>query len=576
MDRFLLIVERIGGRTEQRARATLDTAAWRHIAIGDQAQLYLSRTACVSMETDGVLIGPVFGRGMRQPIASFAPGEWGSVRATNGSVLIERYWGSYVAILPDRDRIQIVRAPFGALPCYWRLTEKGTALASDLDLLALAGRCDEVAPSALARYLAREDSLSDETCMRSVGELRGGDRLALADGRPDGTETLWSPWHFAGEKTLRIDNAEDAMRRLGDTVRLSVAASTAAHDHVVLLLSGGLDSAIVAASLVDTGKAFTGLNLVSDNAGDERRYARLVAEACGAALLERERESAGVDLSRSLSAGQPRPLARAFSQETHRQAARALRQTGASACLDGGGGDNVFYAYLSVAPLAELFRDEGFSPRFRKKTAALSALSMVGYFKVIVRAIMRAWRPASVTRLPDLGFMSKDAREAVASAPAHPWMTAPPGIGPGTASAVSMLPQVQGYVESRDVRAPFPSVSPLMTQPVIETCLRIPCWMWFEDWNSRVVARRAFADRLPKAVIYRRSKGTPEEFDGALLEARWRQIADMLLDGELRDIGLLDVAAVERALARNTVVRDHDFGRIMRLVDAEAWLRSWR
>ncbi|MGK4422636.1 asparagine synthase-related protein, partial [Klebsiella pneumoniae] len=70
----------------------------------------------------------------------------------------------------------------------------------------------------------------------------------------------------------------------------------------------------------------------------------------------------------------------------------------------------------------------------------------------------------------------------------------------------------QSYVEGHDPQDLLPTVSPLLSQPLVETCLGVPSWLWFEGGRNRVVARRAFAGDLPADVIWRRSKGTPDSF----------------------------------------------------------------
>src|SRR3546814_3536458 len=90
---------------------------------------------------------------------------------------------------------------------------------------------------------------------------------------------------------------------------------------MLLLLSGGVDSSIVAACLAHAGCAFDCLTLVTANpSGDERSYARLAAESVGAALVERMREVSRIDLTRSAAAHLPRPVGRSFEQESRRLA----------------------------------------------------------------------------------------------------------------------------------------------------------------------------------------------------------------------------------------------------------------
>ena len=60
-----------------------------------------------------------------------------------------------------------------------------------------------------------------------------------------------------------------------------------------------------------------------------------------------------------------------------------------------------------------------------------------------------------------------------------------------------------------------------------------------------------------------------------ILEIRRDQVRTMLLDGLLAQYGLLDCKAIEQQLAPASPVSGRSAGRILGLVDAEAWARSW-
>jgi asparagine synthase (glutamine-hydrolysing) len=137
-----------------------------------------------------------------------------------------------------------------------------------------------------------------------------------------------------------------------------------------------------------------------------------------------------------------------------------------------------------------------------------------------------------------------------------------------------LLVPAQNLVEAINAGAAFPALSPLASQPVAEACLRVPSWHWIAPGRNRAVARRAFADRLPREIVARRSKGEPTGFVARLFEDRRAQIRELLLGGWLAEHGLLDRTAIARALAPEGPVRDRAFLRLMELVDAESWARA--
>lgn len=526
----------------------------------------------------GVVLGDILTRDRSAAVHSFSTDDAGPIRASGGSALIEGYWGSYVAALadPGGDGALLVKAPFGDLPCYFTHGSGITAFASDVRLLQTTGLF-EARPDAreIARHLAQPELRWGETCLSGLRSLPGGASLRAGAGA-NAIRTLWSPWRFAAPER-QFSNAPEAAARLRESVSACVAGLAAPYQRSLLLLSGGLDSSIVAAALAAAGGKLTCLNLVDrDPAGDERRYARQTADAVGAPLVEVPRRRLAIDLMRSGASGTPYPSARSFTQEADLAVLELSREVGAEAVFDGGGGDNVFYGLLSVAPLADCLLTGGFNPLFWSTARALADLAQTGLWRVAARAAHRAWLRSARPRLTlNTRFLSPKAREALVGWAPHPWLTPPSGTLPGKASQVALLAPAQGLVEAGDTFLPLRAIAPLLAQPIVETCLGVPSWFWFAPGWNRAVARQAFRDVLPPAVIDRRSKGTPNAFVAALFEANRPLIREMLLGGWLTAQGLLDLDQARKVLDTAGPTRGFDFARIMELVDAEAWARSW-
>ncbi|WP_300537675.1 asparagine synthase-related protein [Sphingosinicella sp.] len=96
-----------------------------------------------------------------------------------------------------------------------------------------------------------------------------------------------------------------------------------------------------------------------------------------------------------------------------------------------------------------------------------------------------------------------------------------------------------------------------------------------DDWTNRWAARQAFAERLPRMITARRSKGTPDSFSAALYETGRSTLSELLLDGVLVREGILDRAALENTLRDTTPVKGHDHLRILAIGDVEAWARGF-
>lgn len=547
--------------------------------LGEAGALWMGHEhASVELDGRGVVIGSLFLPGRKRMAADLGSEMCKHVADTLGDGLVRSCWGGYVAIISDHEgsRISVLRAPMGDLPCY--IVSRGTmvAVASDVALLIASGaERPAVDWSAVARHLAAPHVRQPETCLAGVTELPGGHRLTIDGGAVIAAER-WSPWESAAPER-RIDDPTEARQRLRHAIEHSVAMLAADQPRIVLKLSGGLDSSIVAAALASAGGNFDCLNLVTDDAtGDERRYAELAAYAAGRPLLERRRVVDDVALDRSAAWRLPRPTVRAFTQASALAVAEVATSAGATAVFDGGGGDNVFCSLQSIRPVIDCLLDERGRHASIATARSVATLAQVSVWTVVRRAWAGRRRWAKTYPWPDdHRLLTTSAIDASTRATAHPWFVAPDDALPGKAAHVALIAQAQSVVEGFDAEDALPTYSPLLAQPVVEACLKLPSWLWYDGPLNRAAARAAFADMLPPAITHRASKGSPDGFIADLYERNRLQIRSLLIGGELARHGLVDEPAILAMLDDPRPVVGHAHLRILQLVDVEAWARSW-
>ena len=537
----------------------------------DRFMLWSDHRHGITQAVSHAIVGELFDRGSTRPETALDDAAWTAIARSRSETLVERYWGSYVAFTTEDRGMAVVRAPMGDLGCYHVRVGGVLLVVSDLALLRELGCRLSVDRGALTRHIAYPEWRRSETCLDGVEELRGGDRLLVSANGVE-CETLWSPWAFVARDRM-IDDPGEAARAVRNAVHLAARARAAGHDRAVLLLSGGLDSAIVATSLKAAGTEVIGLNLAGDDAAsDERRYAEMVARSVGIELLTRTFDADRIDVHRSGAAHMPYPVHRCFTQAQDAVAAETAERCGADILIDGGGGDNVFFASRTVSILADCLATGGLDKRFWSAARALGDLGQTGTWALAWRAVHRAWLRSPAPRQPPaVAFLSDVARLIIADTVAHPWFLPPASVLPGRASHVALLAPAQNLVEAINAQAPYRTISPLVSQPVVEACLRVPSWLWLAPGRDRATARRAFAPDLPQEIIARRSKGTPTGFVATIFDRYRLAIRDMLLGGRLAEFGLIDEAKLTQALSAPGPVRDLSFVRIMELVDAEAW-----
>jgi asparagine synthase (glutamine-hydrolysing) len=523
----------------------------------------------------GAILGVLFGHGESRPTDELLDYDWASIARTHGRHLLERYWGSYVAIVVTPWGVAIVRAPFGDLGCYFTVSGDTLHLASDVPLLLAA--CESrrtIAIDRVARHIAWPDWRFGETCLDGIGELRGGERLTVTAGELR-RDRLWTPWDFIGPER-EIDDGAEAACSLRDTIDLTVAARAAICRRPLALLSGGLDSSVVASSLRSAGADLACLNFVAaDAASDETAYAGCVAAALGCDLRIERLTSRHIDVQESGAGHLPYPVHRCFTQAQDAIAQAVADELGADAVFDGGGGDNVFFASRSVAIVADCLLREGFGRKFRSAVRSLGDLAEVGLPRLAAMAVHRAWWRTAAPRLgASDGLLNRTWRAELRRWPPHDWFQPPLSALPGRAAHVALLTPAQNMVEAVNAGAPYEAISPLASQPVIEAALRVPSWLWIAPGHDRACVRAAFRERLPSPILDRRSKGTPSTFVAQIFESHRDTIREMLFGGWLAQNGLVDAAALAQALAGEAPVRDLGFAALMTLLDVEAWARA--
>src|SRR3546814_17889356 len=88
----------------------------------------------------GCVIGTLFHRhGYPQEIEALSTPEQAEIIETCGRLLIQRYWGRYIALIQAPDGLLALRDPGGMFPCHVVLVGGPLVLSSEPSLFAAAG-----------------------------------------------------------------------------------------------------------------------------------------------------------------------------------------------------------------------------------------------------------------------------------------------------------------------------------------------------------------------------------------------------------------------------------------------------
>jgi asparagine synthase (glutamine-hydrolysing) len=588
------VAGQMAARSAERLRS-LPSRSWSLALNGSDFAIYhsgaeprSSRTTPLS-EGRGAVLGTFFPKppdngevpARAQPDAAASA----AIALTAGQRLISHYWGRYVAVIRDASThtLSVLRDPTGGMPCFRVRTGGVHVFFSHLeDVLAIG-----LGPYAINwRYVSLfaifPSIQSRETALEEVFEVQPGERVDVANGRLAST-LLWNPCDVAAAPaTEDPQRAAEELRRL---VRMCVQAWAQGHERILHRLSGGLDSSIVASCLQDVqpGLRVACLNWFSlGPQEDERRFAREVAQRARLELIERENRASVVRLPSMLDVTQsPIPALYLYPTEHSYSETSMARELGATALFTGTGGDNVFYRNQSPLALADRLHQRGL---FRG-TSMKVALDVASIERRVVWDVLREGICNHVLRRsPDIfadaaalgTVLARDILEMTrAQAPCpHPWLPSSQRLPPGKIWHIqSMWPGVP-FHEPLAVADQIERVHPLMSQPVIEWCLRLPTHVLIAGGWDRAVARRAFARDVPASIIRRRDKGGITQHVKDLYDGNLPFLREILLDGLLVQRGILDRARLEAALTPSGSATGFAFTEILgRHLSLEVWLR---
>lgn len=491
-----------------------------------------------------------------------------------GKYLSEHCWGEYLCIQPmaeQRRSWKVIRDPSGGVPCVYSLRDAVGFFTSDISIATRLGLHDPQINWDYLSFRLLYPYKTGSTGLANVRELLPGCSIC-GYGTHATTKLEWTPWRFV-EAENRYDEPEAAATNVRRAIESAVKAWAEVDRSILLELSGGLDSSIVAACLKGTQAQVACCTLVTRAPGtDERHYAALMANQLGVALEVEEMcfEDARFDFK--LPSNSVAPSIGALQYATNEAKERVTDRLGTTSNFSGGGGDTILCYVTNAAPAADAFREHGFAEATRA-IRDLAELHQCTLWKVARLTARKLRRPPKPPYRADTLFLN--AKKAHIAQQAHPWFATPERALDGDMDRIFDLVNTQLFREGAPRSARRPLRMPLLSQPVVEACLRAPSWMWIHKGRNRSIARSAFADVLPREIVDRRSKGSYMNYSGTIYRRSKHRMLDYLLTGRLQAHDLLDAGALRRFVDADLPPRDHSFMRIFDLCMIENWIRQY-
>jgi asparagine synthase (glutamine-hydrolysing) len=506
-----------------------------------------------------------------------------------GAGLPERMRGDFVLLVwdPVRGEGLLARDQLGVRPLF--LAEAGGRVhfASELrDLLDLLPSTPAPDPAGVAHWIALSTRPGTGTLYAGVERLGPGEVLRLG---PDGVSRsrYWEP-RFREPLALGEEEWAERVReglRLAVDRRLDPAAGTA------VLMSGGLDSASIAAVGVGSLSACSG-TFPEHPQADESELIGELREALGIGGPIAEVRPGGLLASVLEHQSAWRAPLLGWGDFWTLPLLRAAAGQGVGTVLGGDGGDELFgprvYALADalrasrprrVLDLARRLPGAGAHVGRRQEAAMIGRLALAG-----------ALPPWPAGRAPLRG-----------TAPAPAWLTRPtlrrlrrsddPGAwkrlqGPrwwaNAAHGVAYGIEATGVFEHQRRRAAMAGLEarhPLLDLDLVELALRQPPERTLDPRFTRPVLRAAMAGLLPDSVRLRPRKALFESLIVSALRGPDGAAVERILTAPDAEVGAyVDRERMAAALfGTQTLLREDPFRwmwQVWRLLTAEIWLRS--
>jgi asparagine synthase (glutamine-hydrolysing) len=509
-----------------------------------------------------------------------------------GDSFLPRLDGIFAFALLDRrrGRLLLARDPVGVKPLYYAVTPQGLLFGSELKALAVCPMVDRTMDwDALRAYLTLEYVPSPLSIYRDAKKLPPGHLAIWEDGRL-AVRRYWD-WSIPEALPAGRDECRELLR---ERIRRSVKSQLVSDVPLGVFLSGGVDSAVVAASMAAAGGEVLSFSIGFDDPSfDESVPARTAATHLGTSHHERPFGEA------ALIAEVPRILA--HSDEPHADPSilptallsRFARER-VTVALGGDGGDELFAGY----PTYFIHRKYGLycvlpGPLRRGLLSAADRFLPVSHANLTLPYKLRKFRDGAEEPMPDrhffwMGAFNREAKRELIGARAEgsepwglDWVPPSPSREPATTAQwldfhTYLAEGVLAKVDRASMMASLEARVPLLAPSLVRLAFSLPPDWKLTGTRGKAILKDSFSKDLPPCHFERPKKGF------GIPVARWlcgplkEWAGDLLSPASLRCAPFLNTTVVGRMWREHQERRADHRKPLWTLLCFLSWVERWR
>jgi asparagine synthase (glutamine-hydrolysing) len=529
-----------------------------------------------------------------------------------GIGMLRRLNGMFALAIWDapEQRLVLARDGFGIKPLYYMPLPGGKlAFASEIKSLIRGGLLQpEIDPEALHYYLNFLWVPGPKTMFKGVFKLMPGHVLQWKDGVFDVRQ--W--WEFRPPTASDgpIDERELA-GELREHLRNAVKRHLVSDVPLGVFLSGGLDSSTLLAFATEIERrpmkaytiAFRGEDAKLEQSGDDRKYARIVAQSLGAEHHEIEVQPDIVDLLPHVVWHMDEPVADPAAITSY-LICRAARED-LTVLLSGQGGDEIFGGYRVhlterlTAPLRKAPRSLRHAllpawdllPAVRNRVPGVRAGKVMAVHRYVRKMIAAAdfepagsfvfnrsyYAPGEQNALYTPGFSNAvsdyDAYEThlthFADVPDADFLEQMLYVDQKT-----FLPELNlTYSDKMSMAASVEVRVPLLDRELVSFMQGVPARLKVRGMKQKYLFKKAMEGILPREVIWRGKAGFGAPIRNWLKRDLKPMLEDLLSQKSLEARGFFEPAAIRALIDDNEKEKADNAYRIWALMTFELWCR---